>query len=524
MKRRGAWPRFLVGSLTLTPPLRLQDLSTTLPAIETNHKTGEPPNGPFRISTRPFCGKIAEVAGLVCKASVWDPTSLELSEPPSGLLAGEHGLGEHLLMDTLLFVSHGLGFTRISLKAAAIHLSQQSRSAARLAEEAVDHEPNEADDDDAEAEQAMRAAVAATVAAGKALIQARMAGFMEYFNLNKLKDAAAGPPDATLADFVRHKEPSVDVDSFLANTDYQLLWNAALVESTAATSNLTEQLSSSETTTSDPAAVATMVTTGTDELIKLEELSPLEQGLHLVAAERLQGAVRAKLTKRARDKATLLANSRRLRRRSSSVDVSSKSKKKVEWVVRNETSVQKGFWSSSGRFDEPGVNANKQETRTMDMFAPAGQEFGCAYVPTTVKGDTMIKAWEATLSTPPRVVRVAPSKAQDMPTATPTSGDAACHAATPPTRPVPLAVLTPKARVTRRHSRSAITLLSEKSELKAEPVAADVADVSSSSCVTDFRCSSVFTAPSLHQCSIDAQRRKIHFRIRALKMAMGLGA
>ena len=165
----------------------------------------------------------------------------------------------------------------------------------------------------------------------------------------------------------------------------------------------------------------------------------------------------------------------------------------------------------------------------MDMFAPAGQlqEFGCAYVPTTVKGDTMIKAWEATLSTPPRVVRVAPSKAQDMPTATPTSGDAACHAATPPTsvdtRPVPLAVLTPKARVTRRHSRSAITLLSEKSELKAEPVAAD-ADVSSSSCVTDFRCSSVFTAPSLHQCSIDAQRRKIHFRIRALKMAMGLGA
>ena len=486
--------------------MRLQDLSTTLPAIETNHKTGEPPNGPFPISTRPFSGKIAEVAGLVCEASVWDPTSIELSEPPSGLLAGEHGLGEHLLMDTLLFVSHGLGFTRISLKAAAIHLSQQSRSAARLAnglsaEEAVDHEPNEADDD-AEAEQAMRAAVAATVAAGKALIQAKMAGFMEYFNLNKFKDAAvaaAGPPDATLADFVKHKEPSVDVDSFLANTDYQLLWNAARVESTAATSNLTEQLSSSETTgtTSDPAAVATMVTTGTDELIKLEELSPLEQGLRLVAAERLQGAVRAKLTKRARDKATLLANSRRLRRRSSSVDVSSKSKKKVEWVVRNETSVQKGFWSSSGRFDEPGVNAYKQETRTMDMFAPAGQEFGCAYVPTTVKGDTMIKAWEATLSTPPRVVRVAPSKAQDMPTATPTSGDAACHAATPPTsvdtRPVPLAVLTPKARVTRRHSRSAITLLSEKSELKAEPVAADVADVSSSSCVTDFRCSSVFT-------------------------------
>ena len=329
--------------------MRLQDLSTTLPAIETNHKTGEPPNGPFRISTRPFCGKIAEVAGLVCKASVWDPTSLELSEPPSGLLAGEHGLGEHLLMDTLLFVSHGLGFTRISLKAAAIHLSQQSRSAA-LAEEAVDHEPNEADDDDAEAEQAMRAAVAATVAAGKALIQAKMAGFMEYFNLNKFKDAAAGPPDATLADFVKHKEPSVDVDSFLANTDYQLLWNAALVESTAATSNLTEQLSSSETTTSDPAAVATMVTTGTDELIELEELSPLEQGLRLVAAERLQGAVRAKLTKLARDKAILLANSRRLRRRSSS-DVSSKSKKKVEWVVRNKTSVQKGFWSSSGRFD-----------------------------------------------------------------------------------------------------------------------------------------------------------------------------
>lgn len=88
------------------------------------------------------------------------------------------------------------------------------------------------------------------------------------------------------------------------------------------------------------------------------ELSPLEAGLRLTdAVERLQGGVRAKLT---RKQATLkyemlgsdfhhtIKQSRR------------QSKKVVKWEARKEPSVRKGFGSSSGRFQHRGKNANKK--------------------------------------------------------------------------------------------------------------------------------------------------------------------